>query len=147
MKRGGSATIKLQPTVPFVSDTVVLGNTIVSRLPIALDVRVGSTRCQSQTTVNGHTCSEAIIGYSYQERNNYATSANWNKVVNYTVVNKNNAAFSIAHSVTLQLTTSSGHGIVGLMFGALSFPDIPVRSSKQNAFIYFFIFISIIYLI
>ncbi|XP_048770271.2 von Willebrand factor D and EGF domain-containing protein-like isoform X2 [Ostrea edulis] len=127
MKRGGSAIIQLQPTVPFVSEILVIGNIVVSELPVALDVRVGDTKCQSQTTVNGHSCSETIKGYTYQNRIQYQTPANWNGVVNYTIVNQNTAAFSIAHSVTLQLTTSSGHGTVGQMFGALSFPDLPIQ--------------------
>ncbi|XP_062606900.1 von Willebrand factor D and EGF domain-containing protein-like [Saccostrea cucullata] len=131
MNRGGRAFIKLQPTVPFVTDTLMLGNIVLDATPVELDLFAKTTQCNG-ALVNGFSCSKKIKGFPYPDRVQYDTPTNWNQVINYEIVNENTAAFDIPHLITLQLTSTSGSGVVGHMFGKLPFPDLPIQMVEDK---------------
>ncbi|XP_062618288.1 von Willebrand factor D and EGF domain-containing protein-like [Saccostrea cucullata] len=128
MTRGGSASIQLQFTIPYVMESLevnhVFGNQFCLFVSLAT-VEGNLTACRAKDAKH---CDIEIKAYRYNEREYYATDK-WKEIHTMNIYNTDNSDFKDAtRDVTLRLQTGGTHSIDNI-FENVTLPDI--QASKK----------------
>lgn len=125
--RGGHKDVKLQFTIPFVSEHLIIGTVNgtewQSPLLISPGVHNESGNCNDPNKKN---CDIKVSAFKKQEANKYATDE-WKTVHNFTFYNKDDGDFTpIDKHITLRLVTGGASGTGSKLFDNIILPDIQV---------------------
>jgi hypothetical protein len=134
IKRGGTAEVQLQFTIPFIVQNLVIGQDYdeVSDLHVNLAVlNESSISCNDKKR---KFCGISVKGYRFKDRGNYSTDI-WKQNHTITVYNRDNGDYTdFDRHITLRLETSEiGDRIYGngsKIFSNIALPDI--QASKQK---------------
>lgn len=128
IQRGGHKDVKIQFTIPFVSQhgvTNITGKLIEQQpsLFISLGVHGGSVECDDP---NKRNCDTEVSAFKKQETDRYATDE-WKSILSIRVHNKDDGDFTLIDKhITLRLKTGATNGIGSKIFEKIILPDIQV---------------------
>lgn len=128
IQRGGHKDVKIQFTIPFVSQHGVINITgkLIEQQPslfISLGVHGGSVECDDP---NKRNCDTEVSAFKKQETDRYATDE-WKSILSIRVHNKDDGDFTLIDKhITLRLKTGATNGIGSKIFENIILPDIQV---------------------
>ncbi|XP_062618287.1 von Willebrand factor D and EGF domain-containing protein-like [Saccostrea cucullata] len=141
IKKGNSADLKLQLTIPYADETFVIpAGYAHSAQELIVIVNISTNtllECDRDYMVYKRNdfmiCEIRIEGYSYQERGNYGTDV-WKRIYSMSIHNHNYGDVALSDRVvSLQLRTRSTHGSGSRIFSNIKLQEIQVNIYSDQA--------------